>query len=184
MRFILCRLFPVLFIAALISCSQPAPEPDPKASLAAYFDALIGSNYEEAAKYIAAASPEEAGTKPKEGELFEAKMVRRALAAYVSYEIDITEKTEGKASATVKIKSPDFRRIALDIAARLIAANFPAGGIESLDYTTEIVNDQIRVLKEQGIPMTSAVRKYELVKQDGAWKISARIERDNGTGSQ
>jgi len=160
-------------LAVVISnCSRPAQEPEPQAALAAYFDAMISANYEEAAKYLSAQASRQADTRPRESESFEAKMVRRALASYVSYDIVIVERTDAKARAAATIKSPDFNRIALDIAARLTAAKFPEGGIESLEYTTEIVNSQIRAYKDQGIPMTSMLRNYELVREGGAWKIS------------
>ncbi|MEN6466946.1 MAG: hypothetical protein ABFD62_17365 [Syntrophaceae bacterium] len=169
-RTFLISVFALAFV--LCSCSRPAEEPDPQAALAGYFDAVISGNYEEAAKYLPAQARQQAAAKSQESESFEEKMVRRALASYVSYEIVIIEKTEGKARATAKIKSPDFHRIAMDAAARLIAAKFPRGGIESLEYAAEIINAQIRSLKAQGIPMVSTIRNYELVKEGGAWKIS------------
>lgn len=166
-------LVPLMALTVLMSnCSRPAQEPDPQAALAAYFDALISANYEEAAKYLSAQASRQAEAKPRENESFEAKMVRRALASHVSYDIAIVERTDAKARATAKIKSPDFNRIAQDIAVRLTAAKFPAGGIEALDLTTDIVNSQVRVYKDQGIPMTSTLRNYELVKEGGVWKIS------------
>lgn len=161
-----------VFIGAFSGCSRPAQEPDPQAALAGYFDAVISGNYEEAAKYLTALAAQQAPAKAKEAESFEERMVRKGLASYISYEIAITERTGGKARAAVKIKSPDFHRIAMDVAARLIAAKFPQGGVESLEYTADIINSQIRYLKTQGIPMVSIVRNYELVKEDGAWKVA------------
>jgi len=166
----------VIALAAVISsCSRPAREPDPQAVLAAYLDALISSNTEEAGKYLSAQATAQAPSqadKSRENESFEAKMVRRAFASYISYEIAIVERADARARATVKIKAPDFQRIARDIAVRLTEAKFPEGGIESLDYTTEIVNKQVRVYKEQGIPLISILRNYGLVKEGGSWKIS------------
>ena len=166
-------LVPLMALTVVMSnCSRPAQEPGPQAALAAYFDALISANYEEAAKYLSAQASRQAEAEPRENESFEAKMVRRTLASYVSYDIDIVERTDAKARATAKIKSPDFNRIAQDIAARLTAAKFPEDGIKSLDYTAEIVNSQIQIYKSRGIPMTSTLRSYILVKEEGAWKIS------------
>ncbi len=157
---------------ALSGCSRPLQEPDPQAAMAGYLDAVIGGNYEEAAKYLTAHAAQQAPARAKEGESFEEKMVRKGLSSYISYDIIIAERTEGKARAAVKIKSPDFHRIAMDVAALLIASKFPQGGIESLEYTADIINSQIRSLKTQGIPMLSVVRNYELVKEDGAWKVA------------
>lgn len=167
-----CFFIAAVALVLLSGCARPVQEPEPQAALAGYFDALIGGNYEEAAKYLSAQTQKQAEAKPKEGDSFEARMVRRALASYVSYEIAVIEKTEGKARMAVKIKAPDFQSIALDIAARLSAAKFPGGGLESLDYTAEIVNTQIRALKARGIPMVSSSRNYDLVREGGSWKIS------------
>lgn len=161
----------VAFAAVMHSCSQPVQEPEPQAALAGYLDALVSGNSEEAAKYLAAQAPAP-DAKLKEPGSFEAKMVRRALASYVSYDIAVVQRSDAKARLAAKIKSPDFQKIAGEIAARLAAAKFPAGGIEALDFTTDIVNSQVRVYKDQGIPMTSTLRNYELVKEGGGWKIT------------
>lgn len=168
------RLFLLLTILASVSsgCSRPAQEPQPQEALAGYLDALIGGNSEEAAKYLSSQAPAQAPGRLKEPGSFEAKMVRRALASHVSYDISVSERSEAKAHLTAKIKSPDFQKIALDITARLSTAKFPPGGVAALDFTVDMVNSQVRLYREHGIPMTSAVQNYELVKEGGAWKIS------------
>jgi hypothetical protein len=167
-----CFLISAVVLVLLGSCARPVQEPEPQAALAGYFDALIGGNHEEAAKFLSAQTHKQADAKPRDGDSFEARMVRRALASYVSYEIAVIEKNEGTARMAAKIKAPDFQSIARDIAARLSAARFPEGGLESLDYTAEIVNSQIRALKAKGIPMVSSSRNYDMVREGGSWKIS------------
>lgn len=173
MKRIICLAAAAVLAAAVLSgCARPVQEPEPQTALAGYLDALIGGNSDEAVKYLTAQAAARASAGSKELGSFEAKMVRRALASHISYDIAVLERAGAKARLAAKIKAPDFQRIAGDIAARLTAERFPAGGIEGLNVTADIVNSQIRQYRDQGIPMTSSLRNYELVKEGGAWKIS------------
>lgn len=162
----------IALVAVAGGCTRPVQEPEPQTALAGYLDALIGGNSEEAIKYLSAQASTQANAKSKEPGSFEAKMVRRVLASHISYDIAVLERSEAKARLAAKIKAPDFQRIAGDIAARLTAEKFPAGGLEGLNFTTDMVNSQIRRYREQGIPMTSTLHNFDLVKEGGAWRIS------------
>ncbi len=152
----------------ITGCSGPAPEPDPRAVLTAYLEAAIEGRTEDAAQYLAAGA-KGPGVKQATGS-FEEKMVRRALAAHVSFEVLKVDAAGGQAQ--VKITSPDFSRIAADISGRLQGADFPRDGLEALEYTARLVNETVSNYKSRGIPMISSVRAFRLTREGGTWKIA------------
>lgn len=155
---------------ALISgCSGPAPEPDPRAVLTAYLEAVIEGRTEDAAQHLAAGAKGSPGGKQATGS-FEEKMVRRALASHVSFEILKVDAVSGQ--ARVKITFPDFSRIAADISGQLKGADFPPDGLEALEYTARLVNRTVNTYKSRGIPMSASVRDFQLTREGGKWKIA------------
>ena len=154
---------------ALISgCSGPAPEPDPRAVLTAYLEAVIEGRTEDAAQHLAAGA-KDSGGKQATGS-FEEKMVRRALASHVSFEILKVDAASGQ--ARVKITFPDFSRIAAEISGQLKDADFPRDGLEALEYTARLVNRTVNTYKNRGIPMSASVRDFQLTREGGTWKIA------------
>lgn len=153
---------------ALISgCSRPVPEPDPRAVLTAYLEAVIEGRSEDAALHLAANAKRAAGKQATES--FEEKMVRRALASHVSFEI---LKVDASGQARVKITFPDFSRIAADISGQLKGADFPRDGLEALEYTARLVNRTVNTYKSRGIPMNASVRDFQLTREGTTWKIA------------
>ena len=154
--------------ALIFGCSGPAPEPDPRAVLTAYLEAVIEGRTEDAAQHLAAGA-KDSGGKQAAGS-FEEKMVRRALASHVSFEILKVDAVSGQ--ARVKITFPDFSRIAADISGQLKGADFPRDGIEALEYTARLVNSTVNTYKSRGIPMSASVRDLHLTREGGTWKIA------------
>lgn len=153
----------------ICGCSGPAPEPDPRSVLTAYLEAVIEGRAEDAAQHLAAGAKAPAGGKPATVS-FEEKMVRRALASQISFEILNVDAASGQAQ--VKITSPDFSRIAADISGQLKGADFPRDGLEALEYTARLVNRTVSTYKSRGIPMSASVRSFQLTREGGTWKIS------------
>lgn len=157
----------------LCACSGPAPESDPRAVLAAYLDAVIAGRHEDASRHVLADAGEGRRIKQEADGSFEEKLVRRGLAAHVSFEILSVEIKGARVRAEVKISSPDFRLVSREICRRLGAAEFPVGGIDSLEYAVEAVMGLVGQYRVRGIPAVSEKRKFELVNEGGAWKIIA-----------
>lgn len=153
-------------------CSRPAPDSEPRAVLTAYIEAAIEGRHEDAQQYLAAKAGEIRKAKTEGGDSFEERLVRRALAAQVSFEIASMEISGTSARSEVKMTSPDFRVISRDISARLEAANFPEGGMEAIEYTSEMVNSLLRQYRAKGIPVVRERRTYELLREGDAWKVS------------
>jgi len=141
----------------------------PRQVLEKYLDASLHGRPEEAYTFL---SSEDKGVKSPEEYISERSSgknesaFREILYDKITHRIEYLQIKDDTASANVSITTPDFAVMFRD----LYAAAF--GSIEQETLTPEEIDRLMAErYKDKGLPMTTTVKTYNLLKEEGGWRI-------------
>ncbi len=165
------KLVGALLLSLLLTagCSSGPP---PEKVTRDFFDAMIRSDFETAAKFAGGANIKEDVLKTTEDE--QSERLAKSILARITYEVG-DKKVEGnKAEVSVKVTAPDLLRITSKAMSELLPMAFAMAFSEnqSQEKTDALFQQYFEnAINDPNAPMTTSDVKVKLEKKDGSWIV-------------
>lgn len=157
----------ILVILSAVGYGKVKSGPNPSKVLSKYFDASIHGRYEEAYQYLSTSDKAVKSLQEYLSEQSEEESpFMEALVSKISYNIKDVEISGDHAKADVVVTEPDLGSIFVDVMGVALASAF--GDKKDTD---EMEKKLAEKYKGKDIPMTTVTQPFNLVKEEGGWKI-------------